>query len=219
MSGAQGGGGLPWWSVIALSPSVLVAGLAFGLSLIVAIGAQNAFVLRQGAVGRYVGSVVAICTVSDVVLIVAGVAGAGAALDGHPTAFTVARIAGAAALLGYAALAGRRALHPGALGAEAGTASSSRAAVLGATMAFTWLNPAVYLDTLVLLGSVAAGTHRQRWSFAAGACLGSALWFTALGYGARQLGPLLRSPRAWRVLDGSVALVMTVTAVRVLLGA
>jgi L-lysine exporter family protein LysE/ArgO len=205
--------------VIAPSFSVLVAGLAFGLSLIVAIGAQNAFVLRQGALGLHVGSVVAICTVSDVVLILAGVAGAGAALDGHPTAFTLARVAGAAALIAYALLAARRALRPAALGAAGGTSASSRAAVIGATLAFTWLNPAVYLDTVVLLGSVAAGTHGQRWTFAAGACLGSALWFAALGYGARRIGPLLCSPRAWRVLDGSVAVIMTVTAVRVLLGA
>jgi L-lysine exporter family protein LysE/ArgO len=199
--------------------TVLVAGLAFGLSLIVAIGAQNAFVLRQGALGSYVGSVVVICTVSDVVLILAGVAGAGAALDGHPAAFTVARLGGAAALLAYAALAARRALHPGGLGPQSSAGGASRAAVIAACLAFTWLNPAVYLDTLVLLGSVAAGTHGERWAFAAGACLGSALWFTALGFGARRVGPWLRSPRAWRVLDGSVAVVMTATAVRVLLGA
>jgi L-lysine exporter family protein LysE/ArgO len=204
--------------MIAPSPSVLVAGLAFGLSLIVAIGAQNAFVLRQGATGRHVASVVTICTASDAILIVAGVAGAGAVLDGRRAVFDAVRIAGAAALLAYALLAGRRALRPGALTAAPEAGASSRAAVVGACLAFTWLNPAVYLDTVVLLGSVADGAHAQRWTFAAGACLSSALWFAALGFGARRLGPVLRSPTAWRALDGFVAIVMTVTAGRVLLG-
>jgi L-lysine exporter family protein LysE/ArgO len=201
------------------SLSVAFAGLAFGLSLIVAIGAQNVFVLRQGAAGSHVGSVVAICTASDIVLIVTGVAGAGAALDGHRAALTVVRIAGAAALLAYAALAVRRVARPGSLGPAQGGREPSRSAVIGACLAFTWLNPAVYLDTVVLLGSVAAGDHGQRWAFAAGACVASSLWFAALGFGARRVGSVLRSPRASRVLDGFVAVVMTVTATRLLLGA
>jgi L-lysine exporter family protein LysE/ArgO len=205
--------------VAAPSLPVAFAGLAFGLSLIVAVGAQNAFVLRQGAVGDHVGAVVAICTASDIVLIVAGVAGAGAALDGHHSAFTAVRIVGAAALLLYALLAARRALRPAALDDRTAGGVRSRTAVLAACLAFTWLNPAVYLDTVVLLGSVAAGEHGQRWTFAAGACLASALWFAGLGFGARRLGPVLRTPRTWRALDGLVAVVMTVTAARLLAGA
>jgi len=199
--------------------AVLASGLAFGLSLIVAIGAQNAFVIRQGALRQHVTAIVAICTVSDIALIAAGVAGAGAVFGGHPGLFTAVRIAGAAALLAYAALAARRALREQALTGDGDGARGSRAMVLGACLAFTWLNPAVYLDTVVLLGSVANAAHDQRWTFALGAGLASALWFAALGFGSSLLAPILRRPRAWRVVDVLVALIMTVTAARLLAGA
>ncbi len=182
----------------------LLSGLGFGLSLIVAIGAQNAFVLRQGLRGERVGAVVAICAVSDAVLIALGVAGAGALIQGVPELADGVRIGGAAFLLGYALLAARRAWRPGAL--EAGAAGGGP--VLVTALALTWLNPHVYLDTVVLLGSVAATHGDARWWFGLGAIAGSVLWFTGLGYGARLLRKPFARPAAWRVLDGAVALVM-----------
>jgi L-lysine exporter family protein LysE/ArgO len=197
------------------SPTLLaaLAGLGLGLSLIVAIGAQNAFVLRQGLLGEHVTAVVAICVVSDAVLILAGVAGAGAVLTTVPSLLTVVRIGGACFLLAYAFLAARRAF--GSRGSAslrpADEAASRRGLlpVLATCLALTWLNPHVYLDTVVLVGSVAAGRGGQRWWFAAGAATGSLLWFCALGRGAALLRPLFARPAAWRVLDGLIAVVMT----------
>jgi len=185
----------------------ILSGLAFGLSLIVAIGAQNAFVLRQGLRGEHVGMVVAICAVSDAVLIALGVAGAGALLRGAPGLVDAVRIGGAAFLLTYAVLAARRAWRPGALQAASG-AASGRGAVVAAALALTWLNPHVYLDTVILLGSVAAAHGDARWWFGLGAACGSVLWFTGLGFGARLLRRPFAKPAAWRALDGGVALVM-----------
>jgi len=185
-----------------------LSGLGFGLSLIVAIGAQNAFVLRQGLRGEHVAVVVAICAVSDAVLIALGVAGAGALLRGAPAVVDAVRIGGAAFLLGYAVLAARRAWRPGALHAAPAGASGLRATV-AAALALTWLNPHVYLDTVVLLGSVAAAHGHGRWWFGLGAACGSVLWFAGLGYGARLLRRPFERPAAWRALDGAVALVMT----------
>jgi L-lysine exporter family protein LysE/ArgO len=194
----------------------LASGLLFGLSLIVAIGPQNAFVVRQGALREHVGTVVVICAASDVALIAAGVAGAGAALSGRPWLLETARLIGATVLLLYAALAARRALaRPGNAG-DAPRAHSTRTAAVAACLAFTWLNPAVYLDTVVLLGSVAHTQTPHQWWFGAGAALGSLLWFTALAAGARRMHPVLTRPHAWRSLDGFVALVMAGTALRIL---
>jgi L-lysine exporter family protein LysE/ArgO len=184
-----------------------LSGLGFGLSLIVAIGAQNAFVLRQGLRGEHVATVVAICAVSDAVLIALGVAGAGALLRGAPGVVDAVRIGGAAFLFGYAALAARRAWRPGELHAASAGANGLRASA-AAALALTWLNPHVYLDTVVLLGSVAATHGDARWWFGAGATCGSVLWFTALGFGARLLRRPFARPSAWRALDGAVALVM-----------
>ncbi|WP_255733733.1 LysE/ArgO family amino acid transporter [Cellulomonas sp. ACRRI] len=202
------------------SLAATLTGLAFGLSLIVAIGAQNAFVLRTGLRREHVLPVVAVCALSDAVLIAAGVAGLGTLVDRHPAVLTVARLAGAAFLLGYAVVAARRALRPGgALTAEDRDEAPRRAwPVVATCLALTWLNPHVYLDTVVLLGSV-AGTHGDdRWWFGGGAVLGSLLWFTGLGYGARLLRPLFARPGAWRVLDGVIALVMAAIAASLLLG-
>jgi len=196
----------------------LLAGFAFGLSLIVAIGAQNAFVLRVGLSRRHVAAVVAVCALSDLVLIGAGVAGLGVVIDQHPTVLTIARIAGAAFLVGYAALALRRAARPTVLAVEDERPAVSLAGVVSTALALTWLNPHVYLDTVVLLGSVAAGYDDLRWWFGAGAMLGSIVWFTALGYGARLLTPLFARPNAWRVLDAVIALVMLVIAGSLLAG-
>jgi L-lysine exporter family protein LysE/ArgO len=190
------------------------SGLLFSLSLIVAIGAQNAYVLRQGARRAHVGTVIAICTVSDVVLIAAGVAGMGAVVTAAPGLLRVVRIVGAALLLTYGALAARRALAEPEVRAAAEGDGRSRRAVIAATLGFTWLNPAVYLDTLVLLGSVAGAHPDTRWWFGAGAATASAVWFLGLGIAARLLAPILSRPSAARLLEGFVAVVMTVTALR-----
>jgi L-lysine exporter family protein LysE/ArgO len=201
----------------AAAPSAALAGLAFGLSLIVAFGAQNMFVLRQGVLRAHVLDVVIVCVASDVVLIAAGVGGAGAALKADPQLLTPVRVLGAAFLLGYAALAARRVRRaPPEQATTGGADRRSRTAVLGASLAFTWLNPAVYVDTVVVLGAVAGAHGDQRWWFAAGAGLASTLWFTGLGFGARLLTPVFGRPIAWRALDAFVAVTMVVTAWRVL---
>jgi L-lysine exporter family protein LysE/ArgO len=198
-------------------PSAALAGLAFGLSLIVAFGAQNTFVLRQGVLRAHVLDVVIVCVASDVVLIAAGVGGAGAALKADPQLLTPVRILGAAFLIVYAALAARRVRRaPPDQAVTGGADRPSRTAVLGASLAFTWLNPAVYVDTVVVLGAVAGAHGDQRWWFAAGAGLASTLWFTGLGFGARLLTPLFGRPIAWRALDAFVAVTMVLTAWRVM---
>jgi len=196
----------------------LVAGLLTGLSLIVAIGAQNAFVLRQGLLRQHVGPVVAICAVSDLVLIAAGVAGIGAIVQHAPTALTVVRWLGVAFLTAYGVRSLWRARHAESLQAAAENAPGLRSAMVQMT-ALTWLNPHVYLDTVLLLGSIAA--HHGpigKWWFAAGAGLASILWFTGLGYGARFLAPLLSRPRAWQVLDVLIGLTMLAIAAQLALG-
>jgi L-lysine exporter family protein LysE/ArgO len=200
--------------------SVALAGLAFGFSLIVAFGAQNTFVLRQGVLRSHVLDVVVVCAASDALLIAAGVGGAGAALKADPQLLTPMRALGAAFLLAYGALAARRALrasHERVAGGE--PPRPSRVAVLGASFAFTWLNPAVYLDTVILLGTVANSHGDQNWWFAAGATVASIIWFIALGFGARLLTPLFGRPDTWRALDAFVAVTMTVTAWRVITAA
>jgi L-lysine exporter family protein LysE/ArgO len=196
-----------------------LAGLGFGLSLIIAIGAQNSYVLRQGLRREHVLVVVAICALSDLILIILGVAGLGGLVQLFPIALVIVRIAGAAFLLVYGILAARRALRPAlALTANAdGARTSLRTAIL-TTLALTWLNPHVYLDTVVLLGSV-AGTHGDdRWWFGAGAGLGSILWFSALGFGAALLRPIFARPIAWRILDGLIAIVMISLAASLVVG-
>lgn len=193
--------------------TALVAGLGLGLSLIVAIGAQNAFVLRQGLRAEHVAAVVAVCAVSDIALITGGVLGAGAAVVRVPWLLTVVCLAGAAFLAGYAALAARRALRPATLVTDTSGARTGLAVAVGTCLALTWLNPHVYLDTVVLLGSLSGTYGEQRWWFAGGAAVGSVLWFTGLGFGARLLRPVFARPAAWRVLDGLIALVMAALAV------
>jgi L-lysine exporter family protein LysE/ArgO len=192
------------------TPALLaaVSGLALGLGLIVAIGAQNAFVLRQGLRLEHVSAVVAVCTVSDLALIAAGTLGAGAALSRVPWLIPVVCLAGAAFLLAYGLLAAKRALRPGSLVSDAGGARTGLAVTVGTCLALTWLNPHVYLDTVVLLGSMSSTYGDHRWEFAAGAGLGSLLWFTGLGFGARLLRPVFARPTAWRVLDAVIAVVM-----------
>jgi L-lysine exporter family protein LysE/ArgO len=193
-----------------------LAGFAFSLSLIVAVGAQNAFLLRQGLRREHVGIVVAICAASDIALIAAGVSGMGALIRGVPHLLIVVEIIGIAFLLGYGALALRRALRPSTL-KPTDEAGSSRRAVIVTALALTYLNPGVYLDTVILLGTV-ANTHRhEQWAFGIGAALGSIVWFVGLGYGARLLSPIFAKPLAWRILDVSVAVIMVTIAVRLAL--
>lgn len=227
--------------------SSLLVGLGLGFSLIIAIGAQNLFVLRQGIRREHVFAVAAICALSDLALIVVGVSGIGAVLQAVPWLVDVIRWAGAAFLVGYGLLAARRAIRPSGEAlvtsevdadaarqpdARAGTPVASGGTVVSVAptatftatrpglmaavltcLALTWLNPHVYLDTVFLLGSV-ANTHGDgRWAFAAGAGVASIVWFFGLAYGARLLGGVLGSPRAWRVLDAVIAVVMVVLGV------
>ncbi|GAB3002372.1 LysE/ArgO family amino acid transporter [Amycolatopsis acidiphila] len=189
------------------APLAAAAGFGTGLSLIVAIGAQNAFVLRQGIRREAVPLVVAICAASDAVLIALGVAGVGSVVRARPTAVTVVGLVGGVFLIGYGVLAARRLCKPAALTVEDGTAGSRRSAAL-TCLTITWLNPHVYLDTVLLLGSVAATHGAQRWDFALGAVLASVCWFAALGFGARLLTGFFARPASWRVLDGLVAATM-----------
>jgi L-lysine exporter family protein LysE/ArgO len=190
-------------------PSAL-AGLVTGLTLIVAIGAQNAFVLRQGLARRHVGPVVAVCALSDLVLIVAGVAGIGTVVEQAGWVIDVVRWAGVAFLTWYGVGALRRARTGDSLQAATGDGATLGRAVRTA-VALTWLNPHVYLDTVLLLGSI-ANTHDERWWFAAGAGAASVLWFTGLGHGARLAHRALSTARAWQVLDVLIGLTMLAIA-------
>ncbi|WP_328498412.1 LysE family transporter [Streptomyces sp. NBC_00414] len=228
------------------------AGFGTGLSLIVAIGAQNAFVLRQGVRRDAVLAVVAICALSDAALITLGVGGVGAAVVAWPSVLTAVGLIGGLFLIGYGCLAARRVLRPSALTVEAGTADAAGSAgvkvaagaagsagvkVAGAVgtavvvgtpgsrrravltcLAMTWLNPHVYLDTVFLLGSIAADRGPWRWTFGLGAVLASLVWFAALGFGARLLSPLLARPSAWRVLDALIAVTMIVLGATLIAG-
>lgn len=194
------------------------AGFAASAGLIIAIGAQNAFVLRQGLLRQHVGGVVAICMLGDIALIVCGVAGIGVLVREWPALLQVLRFGGAAFLGAYGLIAAYRAWRgAGTLRPAAGDEANRRRALL-ACFAFTFLNPHVYLDTMVLLGSLSMRyPGATRWAFAAGACAASVSWFTTLGYGARLLLPVFRNPRAWRVLDALMAAFMLALCVLLLL--
>lgn len=187
--------------------SPLLLGFVASFTLIAAIGAQNAYVLRQGIRREHVLPVVALCTVSDIALISAGIAGVGALISAHPGALNIAKFGGAAFLIGYGLLAARRAWRPSSL-----TPSESAPArlidVLLTCAALTFLNPHVYLDTVVLLGALANEHRDDRWLFGVGAVTASAVWFISLGFGARQLAGLFAKPMTWRILDGLIAAMM-----------
>lgn len=198
--------------------SVAVTGFLTGAGLIMAIGTQNAFVLRQGLQRSHVGLVVGICALGDIVLILSGVAGIGTLVHEWPDLLQVLRFGGAAFLAWYGLQAAQRAWK-GTGGLMAGQGSEgSRRRILLSCLAFTFLNPHVYLDTMVLLGSLSTPYpgHLQ-WAFAFGACAASVCWFLALGFGARLLQPVFRQPQAWRVLDGSIAVFMFALCILLLL--
>lgn len=187
-------------------------GAVLGLTLIVAIGAQNAFVLRQGLRREHVGPIVAFCAVADALLMLAGVAGLAQLLGDRPWLATVLTLGGAAFLSVYGARALWRSRKPSTLNAAAGHSAISLPQALAQTAAFTLLNPHVYLDTVLLVGSVGAQWGEARWWFAAGAATASVVWFTSLGYGARWLAPVFARPRAWQVLDALIGVVMLALA-------
>lgn len=194
------------------------SGFASSAALIVAIGAQNAFVLRQGLARAHVLPVVLVCAASDALLITLGLLGLGTLVQAHPYALELARWGGAAFLIAYGAAAAWRAGSPHALRAG-GRATTDLRAALAACLAFTYLNPHCWLDTVVLLGAIGAQQPAgSRAPFGLGAVLASAVWFAALGYGARLLAPLFARPLAWRLLDGAIALVMWGIAAALLLG-
>ncbi|GAA2172261.1 LysE/ArgO family amino acid transporter [Agrococcus versicolor] len=212
-----------------LSLAAFLAGLAICLGLIISIGAQNSYVLRQGIRREHVGAIVIACIASEVVLQTAGVVGVGALVTHVPWLDGVARWAGAIFLVGYAAVCARRAWRGGgslaeapadasdaASGAPAGVAvrqrTSRRTAVL-TILALTWLNPHALIETTLVMGSIAATHGDARWSFLVGGLLASAIWFVGFGYGARYLAPIMRTERAWRILDAGIAVVMLGIAV------
>jgi len=192
--------------------SPLILGFVASFILIAAIGAQNAFVLRQGIRREHVVPVIALCTVSDIVLISAGIAGMGALINAHPGALTIAKFAGAAFLICYGLLAARRAWRPSTL-TPAETAPTRLSQVLVTCAALTFLNPHVYLDTVVLLGALANEHRDERWLFGIGAVAASAVWFVSLGLGARRLARLFATPMTWRIFDGLIAITMIGLAV------
>ncbi|MEZ0449065.1 LysE/ArgO family amino acid transporter [Cellulomonas sp. ICMP 17802] len=193
-------------------PAAALSGFLTALSLIVAIGAQNAFVLRQGIRREHVLPVVAVCATADALLVAAGIAGLGALVTSHPAVLTATRYVGAAFLLVLAVGAALRARHPSRLD-PAAEGPVALGAVLSTCLALTFLNPHVYLDTVVLLGSLAHQHDPGAWAFGAGAVTASVVWFTALGFGAASLRPVFAKPRAWQVLDLVIAVVMATLAV------
>jgi L-lysine exporter family protein LysE/ArgO len=195
-----------------------LSGFLLGGSLIVAIGAQNAFILRQGLLRQYVFVLCLICALSDALLIAAGVAGLGTLIAQSPTLIRVVTVGGALFLFAYAIFAFRRAVRPEALKAAREGEGGLKAAI-AACLAFTFLNPHVYLDTVLLVGSISA-THEgtARAAFGTGAACASFVWFFGLGYGARLLQPFFARPAAWRVLDIAIGLVMAAIGIGLLRG-
>ena len=187
--------------------SPLILGFIASFTLIAAIGAQNAFVLRQGIRREHVLPVVMLCTVSDIVLMSAGIAGVGALISAHPSALNFAKFGGALFLVGYGLLAARRAWRPSSL-TPSESAPARLIEVLVTCAALTFLNPHVYLDTVVLLGALANEHRDERWLFGVGAVTASAVWFFGLGLGARRLAGLFATPLTWRILDGLIAVMM-----------
>jgi L-lysine exporter family protein LysE/ArgO len=196
--------------------SAAIEGFLLGASLIVAIGAQNAFVLRQGLQRRHVFWVALVCAVSDAVLIAAGVAGLGSLVRQVPAVLTAVTVLGVVFLVAYGALAARRAWEGEALAASA-VEGQTLGAALATCLTFTFLNPHVYLDTVVLIGAVSARhAPPANAAFGIGAALSSAVWFFGLAYGARLIAPLFARRRAWQILDGLIAIVMWAIAARLI---
>lgn len=208
-----------------LSLAAFLAGLAICLGLIISIGAQNSYVLRQGIRREHVGAIVIACIASEIVLQTAGVIGVAALVERVPWIDGVARWAGAIFLVGYALVCARRAWRGGgslvaapdeaaevAGGVAVRQRTTRRTAVL-TILALTWLNPHALIETTLVMGSIAATYGDARWSFLVGGLLAAVVWFVGFGYGARFLAPVMRTERAWRILDAGIAVVMLVIAV------
>ena len=195
----------------------ITTGFASGLALIIAIGAQNAFVLRQGLKRQNILAVVLFCAVADAVLIGAGILGLGAVIESVPWLLIVLRFGGAAYLVWFGIGSIRRAISPSTLEAS-GQAKSNLAKAIGTAAALTFLNPHVYIDTVILLGSIGNQFVNDRWWFWLGASIGSFVWFFGLGYFARVLAPFTSSMRFWRILESLIAVVMFFIAGYLLFG-
>jgi len=196
--------------------TALLTGFFVGASLIIAIGAQNAFILRQGLLRQHVFVLCLICALSDAVLIVLGVGGFGAIISSKPLLLNIAKWGGAAFLFAYAILAFRRALNSQVLDAGA-PKSTNLSTAIATCLALTFLNPHVYLDTVILLGSVSVQYGEEyRFAFGGGAVVASFVWFFGLGYGARLLQPLFEKPISWRILDIVIGLIMASIAISLL---
>lgn len=193
--------------------SAFLKGMGLGGGLIIAIGSQNAYLLRQALKKEFVLTCIAICIICDVILIGAGVAGMGELIIEAPGLLLWIKITGAIFLIWYGVRAARSVFNPSAMATAEGGSVNNRRAVIAAMLAFSLLNPHVYLDTVVLLGSIGGQQPGNgRWYFMLGAMLASAIWFSTLGLGARYLTPLFAKPRAWQILDGIIALVMWMLA-------
>lgn len=190
---------------------IVLAGFFAGLALIVAIGAQNAYVLRQGLARNHVGLVVFVCAVADALLILAGVAGFGEVVRAVPIVLEIFRWVGVVYLLWFAAKSFVSATKTNVL-LPSEEEPKSRGAVLATVLAFTFLNPHVYLDTVLFLGSLGNQYGDGRWLFAAGAMTGSVVWFSTIGFGARAAAGLMSKPIFWRILDTIIGLVMVTIA-------
>ena len=191
----------------------LLAGVVTGLSLIIAIGAQNAYLLRMGLTRCHVLLIVVICTVADAALIAARVAGLGGIIRSAPTALEVFRWVGVAYLAYFALTSFRRAAHPSVLVAS-DAPLTTRPAVVTTTLPLTFLNPHVYLDTVLLLGSIANQYGRRRWYFALGAAISSVVWSSSLGFGARLASRFTSRTATWRVLDVVIGVIVVFVAVK-----
>jgi L-lysine exporter family protein LysE/ArgO len=190
----------------------LLPGLLTGFSLIMAIGAQNAFLIRQGLTKKHVPLVVAICAVSDALLIFAGIGGLGLAVSKLPTLLEVVRWFGVAYLLWFAFKSAKSAFKTEQLNAGTGQSGSLKQVVI-TTLALTYLNPHVYLDTVIFLGSIGNQFGENRWFFATGAAVASIIWFSLVGFGAKAAAGIMAKPIFWRVLDSLIAIVMVSIAV------
>ena len=195
----------------------ITTGFASGLALIIAIGAQNAFVLRQGLKRQNILAVVFFCAVADAILIGAGILGLGAVIETVPWVLVALRFGGAAYLIWFGIGSIRRAIRPSILEAS-GQAKSNLSKAIGTAAALTFLNPHVYIDTVILLGSIGNQFVNDRWWFWLGASIGSFVWFFGLGYFARLLSPFTSSLKFWRILDLLIAAVMFLIAGYLLFG-
>lgn len=202
-----------------MNQTAFLTGMMTAFSLIVAIGSQNAFLLRQGLRNQYVFALSLTCALSDAILIILGVAGFGAIIEMAPWLDPLMRYGGAAFLIGYGAISLRSALFSSDTldTSSAGSKQTFKSALL-TCLALTWLNPHVYLDTVMLLGSISTQYPNYELQFASGAILAATIFFFALGYGSRWLKPIFDKPSAWRILEGAIAFVMWAIALKLLIG-